>query len=943
MSPECWMPVGLASDGCGQDGSCCLEVFRYLSKRKGTEVYCRLIKGAGIVLGLLLLTGCARPVKAAQSGKVQGETVVLDTASFWRCHFTWMIPVVRQREELAGLDRVDKKKGVIDLSEDDGSLQFRTPFPPADWMQPDFDDSTWCRVPGPFFYNEFGGVWSGGCSEYIGLICLRGKFTVKEPSRVRQMLLSTEYRGGVVVYLNGEELARQHLPQAEMGFDTLAEGYPPEAFVSPEGKFLRHAFGDPSRYPEFFRLRIRKLESLPIPASVLKKGVNVLAVEVHRIAVDEAWTSRTVGRAEAWATAGLVSLKIEAQSARGAVPNLFRPAGFQVWNCDLLAGIYDQDFGDPHDVVKPIKLAGARNGTYSGKVVVSSPDPIQGLRAAVSELRHVQGEAQIPSSRVQVRYASLGFEPEKVAQNRYPGLENVLRFDGLADAPPEVVAVNARQLSRRPPEAGPPRPYVFGAVQPIWVTVHVPRDAAPGDYRGTLTISLESSKPIEVPIELELIDWTLPDPHDFITHIGLYQSPESAALYYKVSLWSDEHFELMASSLKQLARVGNKLVIIPLVCRTDEGGEQSIVRWVKQPDGSFKYDFSIMDRYLDLVEEHMGKPRVLVVKVWEVYGHLPTKGRVLWIGKPLVTRLDPETGELSEMEGPPYGTFEGLEFWKPVLHEVRRRIERRGLLDVMLLGQGRDTSPYKATVTMFEKILPGVKWMRSSHSYKTALESETGRVEIGCLEHVWNAAWGRESIPDPDEERQYGWRGPFLKTSFPRWPGGSVTVPRVTAPLSVYRTFPESLILADQHGFGRVGADFWPVRPGRYGRTVSIAGRYPISDAAPGPVSISCPAVLHPGPRGAQSTARFEMLIEAVQECEARIFLEKALLDHHQKLPPAPAARCQELLDERTRYLRWVYVTDTATWLWYPHSGWQPRSAKLYKMAAKVAKALRQE
>jgi hypothetical protein len=882
-------------------------------------------------------------VKAAQSDAVEQETAVLDTASFWRCYFTWMIPVVRSEEGLVGADRVAQLKSTIDLGEADESLRFRTPFPQANWMQPDFDDSSWCRVPGPFFYNEFGGVWSGGCSEYIGLICLRGKFTVDNPRRVRRMLLSMEYRGGVVVYVNGTELARQHLPQGRLSFDSLAEDYPPETFVSPEGKLLRHAFGDPARYPDRFRLRVRKLEDLPVPASALKKGENVLAVEVHRIALNEMWTGKKPGRAEAWATAGLISLQLKAQGGRGVVPNVTRSPGLQVWTCDLSAGVYDQDFGDPHELLKPIQLVGARNGTYSGKVVVSSTDPIQSLSAAASELRHVQVHARIPSSRVQVRYASLGFEPEKVAQNRYPGLENVLRFDGLADAPPEVVAVNARLPSRRPRDAGPPPLYVFGAVQPIWLTVHVPPDAAPGEYRGVLAISLRSSRLIDVPIELKVIDWTVPDPHDFITHVGLYQSPESVALYYKVPLWSDEHFELVATSLKQLARIGNKLVIIPLVCRTDEGSEQSMVRWVRQQEGSFEYDFSIMDQYLDLVEEHMGKPEVLVVKVWEVYGHLPTKGRVLWIGKPLVTRLDPETGMVEEMEGPPYGTPEGLEFWKPVLHEVRTRMESRGLLDVMLLGQGRDTSPEKATISMFESILPGVKWMRSSHSYKTALESETGSVPIGCLEHVWNAAWGRESIPDPDAGRQYGWRDPFLKATFPRWPGGSVTVPRVTAPLSVYRTFPESLILADQHGFGRVGADFWPVRPGRYGQTVSIAGRYPISDAAPGPVSISCPAVLHPGPRGAVSTARFEMFIEAVQECEARIFLEKALLDHPEKLAPSLARRCQELLDERARYLRWVYVTDAATWLWYPHSGWQQRSAELYQMAAEVAKALRQE
>ena len=167
-----------------------------------------------------------------------------------------------------------------------------------------------------------------------------------------------------------------------------------------------------------------------------------------------------------------------------------------------------------------------------------------------------------------------------------------------------------------------------------------------------------------------------------------------------------------------------------------------------------------------------------------------------------------------------------------------------------------------------------------------------------------------------------------------------MTVPRITEPVSILRTFAESTVLAGQHGFGRIGADFWPVIADKRGRLVTVAGRYAIAHAAPGPVSISCPAMLHPGPNGAESTPRFEMLVENIQECEARIFIEKALLDFPDKLSQALAQHCQQVLDERTRFIRWCYMNDGATWLWYPSSGWQQRSAKLYSAAAEVAEAL---
>ena len=41
-----------------------------------------------------------------------------------------------------------------------------------------------------------------------------------------------------------------------------------------------------------------------------------------------------------------------------------------------------------------------------------------------------------------------------------------------------------------------------GAVQPVWLSARVPADAAPGDYRGTMTVSAEGMKGVEVPVSL---------------------------------------------------------------------------------------------------------------------------------------------------------------------------------------------------------------------------------------------------------------------------------------------------------------------------------------------------------------------------------------------------------------------------------------------------------
>ena len=49
---------------------------------------------------------------------------------------------------------------------------------------------------------------------------LRGKFTVTNPDVVQGLKLSVAYRGGLVLYLNGKELHREHVAKDA----SLAEG-----------------------------------------------------------------------------------------------------------------------------------------------------------------------------------------------------------------------------------------------------------------------------------------------------------------------------------------------------------------------------------------------------------------------------------------------------------------------------------------------------------------------------------------------------------------------------------------------------------------------------------------------------------------------------------------------------------------------------------------------
>jgi len=93
--------------------------------------------------------------------------------------------------------------------------------------------------------------------------------------------------------------------------------------------------------------------------------------------------------------------------------------------------------------------------------------------------------------------------------------------------------------------------------------------------------------------------------------------------------------------------------------------------------------------------------------------------------------------------------------------------------------------------------------------------------------------------------------------------------------------------------------------------------------------------VLWPGKDGAESGARFEALIEGVQEGEARLMLEKAL--DAGKLKPEVAVRVKEVLarNNETGFFQkklCIYELEEYTYRW------QERSRELYMMAAEVSR-----
>jgi hypothetical protein len=514
-------------------------------------------------------------------------------------------------------------------------------------------------------------------------------------------------------------------------------------------------------------------------------------------------------------------------------------------------------------------------------------------------------------------------------------------------------------------------------VAAVWVTVTVPAEARPGTYRGQLTLRPAAGQPVAVPVELRVADWTLPPPQRWRTFIEMVQSPDTLALEYEVPLWSEAHWSLMARSLELMRPLGSRVVYLPLICHTNFGNAESMVRWVPRGDGTYDHDFTILEKYLDLVLAHMGRPSIVVVNAWDVYlkpaegqwdeawwnsltdeqrkggyfrglkerGDLRRKLQAEHGTGPAVTAV--EGGQVRTAHLPPYTDAAAEALWRPVYEGVRARLKARGLDGAMMLGMLTDQWPSQEEAAALARISGGLPW--ASHAHWSATKNRGGKVydaaKVGYESCVWHI-----EVTDPEAEPTYGWRREQLILAHYRMRGMNGFYP------TRMRTVAEANITGRQRGIGRVGADFWWALKDRRGqRRGTVTDRYPQSLWRNLDLKSH---LLAPGPQGAVVTTRWEHFRESLQECEARIAVEEALLEHEAALGEDLAGRCRALLKERHAAawregchdkafmaeqgydkLQW-YQQDKVCYEWFLSSGWQSRSERLYGLAGEVAARL---
>ena len=258
------------------------------------------------------------------------------------------------------------------------------------------------------------------------------------------------------------------------------------------------------------------------------------------------------------------------------------PTPVAVWNNVTTTsfgwGTIDKKYkkDDVPTLAKTLALYGWRGERVNAQAVLVAPEAVEAFEFEASDL--VAGKNVIPANVVD-KY----FETYVMGEVVFQG-DIVLAPDRLVKD--KSMAVPAK------------------TVRPVWLTINIPRDAAPGKYKGTV-IAKADGKSFAIPYTLEVSKRILPEPKDWKFHIDLWQNPYAVARYFDVPLWSEEHFKAMRPIMEYIASAGQKVITAsifqhPWNSQTEDPFE-SMVGKFKGLDGTWKYDYSVFDKWIEFM------------------------------------------------------------------------------------------------------------------------------------------------------------------------------------------------------------------------------------------------------------------------------------------------------------------------------------------------------
>ena len=246
--------------------------------------------------------------------------------------------------------------------------------------------------------------------------------------------------------------------------------------------------------------------------------------------------------------------------------------------------------------------------------------------------------------------------------------------------------------------------------RPLWLTIDIPSAAKPGIYNATLRLLIKSKVYKEFNIVMEVIDQQLPVAADWKFYLDMWQNPYAVSRYHQVKPWSKEHWRLLKPLMLMLANAGQKTITTTINKRPwgtqTEDPYESMVTWVKKIDGTWAYDYSIFDKWVNFM---IG---LGIKKQINCYSMVPWGNEFYY--------FDEKKNKEIKVEALP-GSAAYIKLLTPFLKSFKNHLVKKGWNKIALLAMDeRQPEQMKAMLDLVNKIAPefGISLADDHKSYK---------------------------------------------------------------------------------------------------------------------------------------------------------------------------------------------------------------------------------
>ncbi|RPH38265.1 DUF4091 domain-containing protein [bacterium] len=471
-------------------------------------------------------------------------------------------------------------------------------------------------------------------------------------------------------------------------------------------------------------------------------------------------------------------------------------------------------------VAESLEKSAWRGERLNAMILVWSPDTMLQVRFRIADLVSGKGKTiakeNLRLQKVQYVLSNFPYGEASVNCGESP-------YHGAFLMPDKLVPLNGAERFDLPGRT----------TRPVWLSISIPSNAQPGSYQGTIEVMSERESAV-LKLNVNVQSMVLPPPHDWKFRLDLWQNPWAPARFYNVQPWSEEHKVILKNHLKMYAEAGGKYISTYVVHSPWSDAsyrlEETMVESTRRKDGSWKFDYTIFDQYVQLAI------KTGIDKAITIYTPIPWGNRFRY--------LDEVNGNyVYEVWSPDSKEFKL--FWHAFLGELQRHLSAKGWLDRTYLGINENE---------LSQTIAAIKVIKEHSPQWKITYAGDWHPELDTLLDDYSCVFGKEpSIRDIRERTARGSTSTYYVCCTPPQPNTFVSsCPAEGRWLGWYSASRE------YDGLLRWAYDAWPADPGRDARHVYWAAG-------------DC-FLVYPG---AASSVRFEKLREGIIDFEKIATLRK--------------------------------------------------------------------